>query len=420
MKEQHGTRVARGGITLELPAGSERPLSAASLRAAVGSLVDLLDERSRRIVTHRFGLGDGRPQTLHAIGLAEGVTRERIRQIEQSAIRKFQAHRGALVSRDATAQVLDAAEGLLRALGGAAREDIMSELLQLHGPPDEAALRLLLRVCPGVADTRETQRYVRHYRLSGEVAVDRVLDGARTILTEQKRLLPDEEFLAVVRTRAALTVSDAALRSILSVSRLIVRTPFGEWGLHGWAEATPRGVGDKSYIVLKRAGQPLHFVAIAEGINAARFDRRLAHAQTVHNELIRDERFVLVGRGLYALREWGYQPGTVADVLRRILRRAPHSMPREELVDEVLKERLVKRNTVLLALQDRSQFVRTVDGRYTVVEGARSDGGDTNHAEGAEHAAPVGASQEAAETSATPGSLGGLTSAPEDTTRAGR
>jgi len=126
-------------------------------------------------------------------------------------------------------------------------------------------------------------------------------------------------------------------------------------------------VGDKAYVVLKRGGEPLHFLKITDFINSAKFDERVAHPQTVHNELIRDERFILVGRGMYALKEWGYQAGTVGDVLERIIKENSKSMNKKELVDEVLKERIVKRNTILLALQNRKRFVRDAQGCYSLV-----------------------------------------------------
>ena len=119
----------------------------------------------------------------------------------------------------------------------------------------------------------------------------------------------------------------------------------------------------------KKKREPLHFRAIADLINATRFPDhvppREAHPQTVHNELIKDGRFVLVGRGLYALSEWGYTTGVVKDVLRDILSKEG-PLTRDEIIDRVRKERYVKDNTILVNLQDSSVFKRDKEGRYAL------------------------------------------------------
>lgn len=362
------TRVSRSGLSLTLPAASVSALTGQGIRAAAQELLKLIDERSRRIIARRFGVENGIPKTLHAIGVEEGVTRERIRQIEYTVFQSFhELEKRGRVSATLTA-VRAGLNELLRSLGGVAREDVIIDLLHLTSETEYAALRLLLRSLPGVTDVRETTRRLRHYRGEETLSVETILEAAQDALTTARKLLPDEELFARIREKIGTAPETTALRSVLSIARNIVRTPYGEWGLKGWTEATPRGVGDKAYVVLKRAAEPRHFTAITDAINETRFDRRTAHAQTVHNELIRDERFVLVGRGLYALKEWGYQPGTVSDVLERILQESGVSLTRDELMDRVLKERLVKRNTILLALQNRERFLRQTDGRFSVAK----------------------------------------------------
>ena len=154
--------------------------------------------------------------------------------------------------------------------------------------------------------------------------------------------------------------------AILRASKSIAASVFGEWGLVGWAEVSPRGVGDKAYAVMRRNNKPEHFRNIATLINSANFDAKQANTQTVHNELIKDERFVLVGRGLYGLKEWGYVPGTVADVLEALLKKAEEPLTKDELIEQVLKQRVVKRNTILLGLQNNKRFLRTRENRYTL------------------------------------------------------
>ena len=124
---------------------------------------------------------------------------------------------------------------------------------------------------------------------------------------------------------------------------------------------------DKAYVALSRAKKPLHFTDVARAITSASWSNRKAHPQTVHNELIKDSRFVLVGRGFYALREWGYEPGVVRDVIVRTLKDSPRPLPKEKIVELVLQKRLVKPPTVFLNLQNKTIFKRLDDGTYTLV-----------------------------------------------------
>ncbi|MEK7098117.1 MAG: hypothetical protein AAB906_04690, partial [Patescibacteria group bacterium] len=121
---------------------------------------------------------------------------------------------------------------------------------------------------------------------------------------------------------------------------------------------------DKIYLVLKNNGKPMHFVGITEKINEISFDAKKANAATVHNELILDNKYILVGRGLYSLKEWGYKTGTVADVVVEILKNNPAGLTRDEIIEEVLKQRLVKRATIILALMNRDKFEKTENNKY--------------------------------------------------------
>jgi DNA-directed RNA polymerase delta subunit len=117
--------------------------------------------------------------------------------------------------------------------------------------------------------------------------------------------------------------------------------------------------------MMKKHGSPMHFREVAKAI-VDTFGRK-THVATTHNELIKDSRFVLVGRGYYALEEWGYKPGVVRDVIAEILiKEGP--LGKEEVVDRVLKERFLKKNTILVNLQNPKYFIKLSDGRYTVVK----------------------------------------------------
>jgi len=142
----------------------------------------------------------------------------------------------------------------------------------------------------------------------------------------------------------------------------------GRWGLTKWPMVNPKNIRDKIYVILHDANKPMHFSEIAEAIKKSDFRRKDVTTQAIHNELIKDKRFVLIGRGIYALREWGYKQGTVADVITDVLKKEGGPLHRDEIVKRVLKSRQVKETTILLNLQGKPQFKRVAKATYTLAD----------------------------------------------------
>lgn len=342
----------------------------ASLHATVGELVSGLPKRTRDVITGRFGLKDGKKKTLEAIGDGFGITRERVRQIEAdglTALRKPEAM-AKLVS------YLTAIRQIVGDSGNLRREDqLLGEVAQMFGtdtPQERAAATLALTLAGDSARQREDEQFYTIWYANAEALLTarRALSLLTDTFVSDRRTVSDDELAGRARevAQAMGSVTPQAVLSYVDASRLVEQNPFGEWGPAHWPEVKPRGVKDKAYLIFKREAKPLHFRKVAEKINETIAKKRPAHPQTVHNELIKDKRFVLVGRGTYALAEWGYQPGTVREVLLAVLREQGRPMTKDELLAEVLKRRFVKENTVLLNLQHRSFFVRTGEGKYAV------------------------------------------------------
>jgi hypothetical protein len=210
--------------------------------------------------------------------------------------------------------------------------------------------------------------YVVGFDMAKLTEVVRTFDS---ILTEAKSAIGQnvlyEKFkLTPFYQEHALEFTEKVLKSYLNISKTIQSNPFGEVGLSGWNEIKPRDVGDKAYIVLKHHGKPEHYSVITKLINEHKLDERQAYQETVHNELIKDERFVLIGRGIYALSEWGYKKGVVADVIREIMLEQAKPLTREEIISAVMKKRQVKRNTILVGLSNKKYFVKVGKDRYAV------------------------------------------------------
>ncbi len=371
----------------------------------VKSLLSGLPDRERDVVARRFGLlPNASVETLEEIGAEMHVTRERIRQITKSSV----AHVATLAeSHDDVERFASVAEHLLHAYGGAVEANFyIDQLLDFahitssssQWKSARVALEFLLQhVLASRIELRlGTKKLKPVYALPRIEThlLDEMAEAMMTLVNNHKTPLTSDELVdAFVRTPLVTGHYDAMIavpvkmardfygtglapetsperseeaRVVLAYAAAVAELAqniFGEWGNRVWATVRPRRMNDKIYLILRREKQPLHFTTIAEHINAAHFDHKVARAPSVHNELILDKRFVLVGRGLYALKEWGYEPGTVADVIVEVLKEHD-ALSREEVVKAVLDRRLVKRQTIHLALMNSGRFEKTADGKY--------------------------------------------------------
>jgi len=330
-------------------------------------LLSVLDARSQDIVTRRYGLKSGKVETLDSIGKEYGITRERVRQIEAQA-KKLLAKR-----KEVLEGIADQIETYFKKHSGILTEDYLMNVIErdFNETPHSTVIVFFLDILPKYQKVTKSDKFGPHWSHPElhHKHVEQVVDAAEEILKKSRGPIVEENIVTDIRT--ALDISrdelpDACVVALLEASKKLKKTVFKEWGMRDWVETSPRGVGDKAYVVLRRNADPLHFREITNQINEVKFDHKSAHEQTVHNELIKDDRFVLVGRGLYGLSDWGYIPGTVADVLESILREAGRPLTRDELIEQVLKQRVFKKTTVLLALQNSNRFQKEMGSKYGI------------------------------------------------------
>lgn len=305
-------------------------------------LIANLNEREREIISRRFGFGGKERETLEAIGKDFGVCRERTRQIQEVALRKVRQN---LPQYKEVFQFLDK---YLESFGGLRKEEnLISEL----GGENKNEVFFLLFLSSNLQRFPENEECFTFWFTKTSVVdlVKKEINSVIFQLEKEKRLLSLEELKS--------SIDKKILKEWLEVSKRIGKTKNGLYGLREWPEITPRGMKDKAYLVLKEIGKPLHFREIAKNIENA-------NLHTVHNELIRDPRFVLVGRGIYALSEWGYTKGEVKEVILKILSKEKRPLTKEEIIERVLKQRIVKKATILMNLSNRKYFQRDAQGRY--------------------------------------------------------
>jgi len=336
-------------------------------QAICASLLKDLPQRTVSVVERRFGLKNSKRETLEAIGQDNGITRERVRQIEEEGFSKIKPK---LKNHNNVFQYFNRE---LVSVGGVQKED--SLLSFLGGKKYQNQVNFLLTLSEGSEKRPEDNDFHSFWRKDkkSEVLAKKVINSTINRLKKENNPLTLDQLFNIQKSALAKILgknsSKNVLASCVEVSKKIQDNREGKIGLGEWVEINPRGIKDRAYLVLKNQGEPLHFSEVASSIGKlACFNKKKAHTATVHNELIKDSRFVLVGRGLYALTEWGYEPGVVKDIIKKVLKKSNKALTREMIVKEVSKQRIVKANTILLNLQDKSYFLKDGKGRYIIKE----------------------------------------------------
>lgn len=305
-----------------------------------------LPQKQKDIISRRFGLNTGRKETLEEIGQDFNITRERVRQIEEDGLLKIKP------KVNSYKNIFQYFNQYFKKHGGLKKEETLLE--DLGGKKYQAHVYFLLNINEKFKKFSESANFYSFWAIdkNSPESVEKNINNAINKLKEVKKPFSLKELISFCNNKF--------LASYLEISKKILKNSDGLYGLREWPEINPKGVKDKAYLVFKKLKKPLHFNEIAGMIDGAL-------SQTVHNELIKDPRFVLVGRGIYALQEWGYESGQVKDVISKVLKENG-PMTQGEILEKVLKQRLVKENTILLNLSNKKNFLKDSEGRYKVLE----------------------------------------------------
>jgi hypothetical protein len=328
-------------------------------------LVDTLPERSRDVILKRYGLGiDTDKMTLEAIGSKYGITRERVRQIEENSLSMIRKSNQFLEFKTIFSEL----NNVIAELGGFVSE---AELLDMFAKDESTQnqIHFILVLGNEFKKNKEDDHFFHRWTIDQALS-NKVEDSIKNLY---KSLSNDEivseadiveSFLTHLQDVSQKYKKEDVLRRWLNISKRISRNPLGEWGRADSPNINVKGIRDYAFLVIRKHGSPIHFREVADQINKT-FNKK-AHVATCHNELIKDPRFVLVGRGLYALKDWGYASGVVRDVITELLNKYG-PLTREEIIAKVLKERYVKENTIMVNLQNPSNFKKDKEGKYSLV-----------------------------------------------------
>ncbi|HAP74198.1 TPA: hypothetical protein DCZ46_02955 [Candidatus Campbellbacteria bacterium] len=328
--------------------------------------LSVLPERSYDVIVRRYGLGEKPARvTLESIGKDYGITRERVRQIENNAIKNIKKSN----VFNAETAIFEELKCLIDDLGGIATEE---DILNHIGKDDHIKnhIHFLLVLGDQFNKEKEDRKFKSRWYVDSDVA-DIVHDVLEKLTDEisDDNLYPEEEIISLFVDKAGnlhakYKNNPEMVKRWLAISKIVDKNHFNEWGLANSSNINAKGIRDYAYLSIRQHGSPMHFREVAKSIEN-NFDRK-AHVATCHNELIKDPRFVLVGRGLYALSEWGYASGIVRDVIINLLKKEG-PLTKEDIIDKVLRERYIKENTVVVNLQNPKYFKRDNKGKYSIV-----------------------------------------------------
>ncbi|MCL2869807.1 hypothetical protein FWF48_03300 [Candidatus Saccharibacteria bacterium] len=345
---------------------NEKTTNLEVIKTTIDSILDVIEQdREKEIIIRRFGLRDHK-ETLEQIGEMLGITRERVRQLEKAILIRLRiAAEDGRVANLATTEKL-----IIRKLTEFGRIARVNELADAvlgkdTSAPERAMFTFIGDISAVLTVIYENDFYYQAVGITEYGDEDTIKGRVDEIV---KLIRDNKKPMTVDQLDAKLDYEHPDhVNALAKVSKLLSNLN-GLWGLTKWPAVNPRNIRDKIFVILEETKKPMHFSEIADAISKSDFKRKDVTVQAIHNELIKDDRFVLIGRGIYALGSWGYTRGTVTDIIEKVLREAKEPVYRDEVVKRVLRTRQVKETTVLLNLQSKSQFKRTGKAMYYLAE----------------------------------------------------
>lgn len=330
--------------------------------AITRTLDAITQEREREIISRRFGLLD-RKETLEQIGEFLGITRERVRQIEKTTMNELKK----MVQNGDIQAVNEIERQIVRDLSENGRVSRIKHVTSRfhgakHNPMHRSHIAFISELSPRITTISENEKYHHAIAISEQGDEKEIRKHIDEIV---KTIKKHGEPLHIEKLHDQLDHEHPNhVKGFASISKKLANLQ-NHWGLTKWPTVNPRNIRDKIYVILSDNKQPMHYSDIAQAIRDSDFKRNTVTTQAIHNELIKDKRFILIGRGIYALSHWGYKQGTVTDIIQEILKEANEPLHRDEIVRRVLEKRQVKETTVLLNLQSKPQFKRVAKATYT-------------------------------------------------------
>ncbi len=341
-------------------------LNTKQIHDSFSSILGGLTDKEESVISRRIGFG-GEKETLQSIGNTWDITRERVRQIEDVGIKKI----GRIVRSSGLVYIQETAEKLLAVSGGLMIKNklvaALIEELHIDNTLNEGILEVIVQSDFNIQKSKP-QIGTNTYFYTPEIQkklIGAIHKEAMSLLKKKGDIMETATLYEMIKSNLAATygkIEICLIDAILDIFDELVKGEEKYIGLTKWKILNPSTLKDKAIYVFKKEKNPIHFVELANKISD--YFGEPVKVATIHNELIRNNEFVLIGRGIYVLKEWGYKPGTVLDVIMDIFAKAKSPLSTEEIIAKVLKTRKVKTSTIYMNLQNKQQIERVGRNMY--------------------------------------------------------
>ena len=253
----------------------------------VASLVKSLSVRNKDIISRRFGLKNGKKETLESIGKSYGITRERVRQIEEFTL--TQLSKG--TPNPEVEKYATLAKDVLNENGGVMKEKDLFKTFSGNDAESvlNSSLVFVLTLGKDLVRFNDNDSFYSFWATDSGVLNNfkNMASSCINFLEKSGKVNVEVEFCNLAKKNNVSGLNGdfntKHLSTYLTISKSVGKNIFNEVGLVSWPDIRPKGVRDKAYLVLKKENNPKHFGEIAKLINVAGFQGKKANVQTVHN-----------------------------------------------------------------------------------------------------------------------------------------
>lgn len=333
------------------------------------SILATLPEKEKIVITRRIGL-ENEQETLQSIWNDFWITRERVRQIENAWIQKIWR----ILNWHELQTIQEKAKEILSMNWWLLIKDELLTLIakdnNLDNDFNTSVLEIILQSDFDLKKSKPKIKEKVYFYLPtiNTKIVGKTLNSIMSFLKKRKDIDEINNICTVIVDELKEEYSDinkAFVNSVMNISLEIVKWEEKYAWLKKWKILNPTTLKDKSIYIFRKNKKPFHFIELTNKI-IDHFKEPVKVA-TVHNELIRNNDFVLIWRWIYVLKEWWYKSWTVLDMIIDVLSKSKEPMSSDDIINRVLKVRKVKPTTIYMNLQNKKYITRVWRNLYTWV-----------------------------------------------------
>lgn len=331
-------------------------------------IINSLSDKEKTVISERVWLNWDR-KTLQFIGasFSPSITRERVRQIEDSWIKKI----GRIIKSSNLYDIQNKARDIVKLHWNLISKDklINNIIKELNIDPsiNSNILETIIQADVEILKSKPklgTKTYF-YFPSINKSLIEQIHKEWVKILKKKKDVMRKLDLYEQIKHNIwNNSLSNVLIDNIMDIFDDVVDWEENLIWLTKWKILNPKTLKDKAIYVMKKQKTPMHFVDISNNITKYLWDN--VKVNTIHNELIRNNEFVLIWRWLYALKEWWFKPGTVIDVIIDVLKKNKEPMSTEDIIKNVLKVRNVKKTTIYMNLQNKDIIKRVGRNYYDI------------------------------------------------------